>query len=115
MLVFRPVSSPIAAVQLSSWAAEVIAGNPTQQTISAAGQQTPLIAFVAAAEWTGMGPDVWLSTESPAFAATVLHSTGALVVKYTIYGAGDTPVDHTVDANDLGLNTMLSSGYIQGV
>lgn len=104
LLVFRPNS--VASVALPTWGNEATGGNPGQQTVSAAGQTTPLVVIGVSAT-TGTPA---FSVETPAFSANVTQ--GNVRVGYTVYNSD--PVDHTVDHFDLGDN-VFQTGYIRAV
>ena len=105
MLVFRPTGQITNAIA-SSWEVAATTGNPSSQTVSAAGQSAPLVVIGSVASNLAAS----FSTASPAFDATITDST-SFVVGYKIYNAS--PADHTIDADDLGDVTLLTSGYVR--
>lgn len=107
MLVFHG-TSPFHAVTASSWNSEITGNNPSQQTVSAGGQKTPLIVFGIVAE-PDDGP-VSFSTASPAWDGTLTVNSGDMVIGWKIYNGG--PVAHTVDMGDFGNTNVLASGYV---
>ena len=113
LMVFRP-STSLAAATPSTWNAEVTAGNPSAQTVSASGVTTPLIVFA----WASLGnagdalPS--FSTETPAM--TNLTNTGPsggpeCRLGYTIYNTS--PSDQSIDTADGGSINGLQSGYVR--
>ena len=103
---------PIIGVQASigsDWNAEVTGGNPSPQTISAADQPAPLLAFALGASDSAAG----FSTETPSFAIQDAafgqgnYGTAGL----TIYNSA--PSDHTVNMSGSGYFDGLVSGFIK--
>lgn len=110
MLVFRPVGK-LYRVSVPTWSAENTNGNPSSQTVLAAGVVCPLIVFGLVT--TLNSTTVPFSTASPAFDAEVYLSGGsnALRVGYKVYNSA--PADHTIDMDDLGNGNALLSGLIR--
>lgn len=106
MLVFRG-SSPFKGFTASTWNEEVTGGNPSAQTVTAVGQEFPIIVFGAAGEADDGTPA--FSTESPAFDASV-SANSDLIVGYKVYNG--TPSNHSIDMADLGNANALVSGYV---
>ena len=106
MLIFRP-SLVASSIAVPTWGSQATTGNPSPQTVSAAGQTEPLVVIGVA--FTSGTPA--FSTASPAFTATITQ--GLMIVGYKVYNTP--PVDHTIDMNDLGSRNVLQSGYIRAV
>lgn len=104
MLIFE---AGVSSINSSTWNAQMTAGNPAAQIVSATAGSVPLIVFGAAAAGDGGGLPGF-STASPAFDAQV--TAGTLRTGYTIYNSA--PADHTIDMNDV-LNNALASGYLE--
>lgn len=86
----------------------------SSQTVSAAGQTTPLIVYGGTTGRNDADPS-W-TTESPAFGSTVDADSGAdngsVLWGVTIYNVGDTPSDHTVFAATGGSRPSFCSGVL---
>lgn len=107
MLVFRG-AQPFNTFTPSTWNEQVTGGNPSQQTVSAAGVATPVLVIGAAGE-ADDGP-VAFSVATPAFDALVDVGAPDLRVGYKIYNGG--PADHSIDMADIGNGNALVSGYV---
>jgi hypothetical protein len=100
--VFRP-NNPISRVIISNFNSEATGANPVAQTISASGQNTPLIVFGSAYSPPG---GTAFSTETPAFAVKINDTQADMVVGHTVYNIN--PANHTIDMNDLGIQILTS-------
>ncbi|MCC6581670.1 MAG: hypothetical protein IT440_14655 [Phycisphaeraceae bacterium] len=111
MWVFRP-NFVVGSLVASTWSGQATEGNPSAQTISASGQDAPLIAMAITANH---GTASLFTTESPAFQQTVTKSDSDIRFGFTIYGTGTTPQNHSVDASDTGGDPadVFMSGYIR--
>ena len=107
MLIFRP-NVQLTTVTPTDMVAKMTSNNPSSQTINASGATTPLIVVGCGMKYADT---MSFSTESPSFDATETSADQDALAGYSIYNIGDTPVDHTVDINDFGLNNGLCSGY----
>jgi len=111
LLIFRP-STSILTVTSSVWNAEVTGGNPTSQTVTASGVQTPLI--VLAWGVVGDSPIPAFATETPSM--TNVTRSGSVTapacrVGYTIYNSS--PSNQSIDVGDNGTVNGLQSGYVR--
>ena len=104
MLVF---SGGISAINLSARDEYYSNGNPPSQTVAAAGGAAPLVVLAVLSGTSTAN----FSTESPAFDGSVITSNSRTRFGYGIYNAS--PQNHTVDANDLGNATYLSSWWVE--
>jgi len=103
-LYFRP-NFTISTITASTPVNENTTGNPTAQTVLAAGQQTPLI-VLGSIQTTGT--PVFNASTTPAFDDT-WDATGTGIntrVGYKLYNSS--PVNHTIDMDDLGTNRLTS-------
>lgn len=108
MLAFIPDAS-ITTVTPGSWNQELTSGDPASQTVTASGQQTPLVVFGMIFD-NNAAPA--FSTESPAFDATGTVTDGCGIrVGYKVYNSS--PSNHSVDMNDEGGGNALVSGYLR--
>jgi hypothetical protein len=107
MLVFRP-SRAIVTQNFSTFNGETTAGSPSLQTVSAAGNASPLLVLASAGITTG--GTAAFSTASPAFTATVDTGDADLRVGYIIYNSS--PVNHSIDMDDLGVVNQLISFFV---
>jgi hypothetical protein len=106
VFIFR-ASIPLVSALNSTFNGEGTDGNPASQGVAASGGAVPLV-VIGAIGASGSGSA--FSTASPAFDATVAHTSNAMVMGYKIYNSG--PADHTIDANDIADGNILQSGYI---
>lgn len=106
MQVFRR-GSGISSVSPSTWNSQSTGAVPTQQTVPASGQGTPLVVFGIAA--TGTLSSATL-TSSPAMDGTLIIDTNDVLMSYKIYNTS--PANHTFDSSDAGTANHLASGYI---
>lgn len=102
LLIFRP-DNPISNAISSTPVGQATISTPTTQTISMAGQTTPLIGFAQYAS-TNTG----LSPRTSSLTMTEVNSNTAHYVKYIVYNDGSTPVSGTVSMPDNGRNTLQS-------
>lgn len=109
LLVFR-YTGGVSAVSVEDWALKATQSNPAAQTANANGQTSPLIVF-GVCGMMGTGTPEFNGSTTPAFDAEIATSDSDLLVRYKIYNSS--PVDHTVDMDDLGSHLILGSGYIE--
>lgn len=104
---FRP-SQALSSFTASTVNSQTTASNPSSQTVSASGGNSPLIVF-GHASTTG---NAAFSTSSPAFDNTYTDSyTLSSITGYKIYNSS--PEDHSIDMNDLGSGNRLVSFYLE--
>lgn len=108
MIVVRP-SSTISSVTPSTFNQSLSDNDPSVQTVSAAGQPSPLI--VVAVGLHDSSPPTF-TVNSPALTTfTVDEGDPAARFGYLIYNGA--PADHSLDIGDSGTVNGLISGYIQ--
>lgn len=108
MIVVRPdidISGQVWDGENYQWTTD----NPSPQTVTVSSLDAPLLVYAGVAD---PGGDAVFTGVSPAMTEVTMSSNDVRLA-YTIYNNGDTPVNQTVDANDLGSDTMLISGYVK--
>lgn len=88
-----------------TWDTEVTPNNPTLQTVSASGRNTPLIVFGVA---ISSGFVAGFTTEDPAFDDVVVADFS---FGYKTYNSA--PADHDIDMADNGTRNILLSGLLE--
>jgi len=109
-LCFR-TNSPVDIFQHYDGASQTTTGDPTAQVVSS-GSSTGTATLVVGAVFEAGTTNPAFSTFSPAADETITEGIDCSIA-YKIYNEGDTPVDHTVDMNDLGNEMSLCSVYFE--
>lgn len=105
LLVFRP-SRSISSVITPAWNSQGTTGDPTLQTVTVSGVDTPLIVFAQGFSTTVPA----FTTETPAMTNLTKGSVG-FRLGYTIYNSS--PSNQSIDTGDNGLLNILQSGYVR--
>lgn len=106
-MAFRP-SKAISSVTPAGWASEGTASEPTSQTVTSGSGTIPLVVIGFAISSTSTAV---FSTQSPAFTYEASNTDDDAHMGCKIYNS--TPSNHDIDMDDLGVNNVLASGYIQ--
>jgi len=109
MLVFNP-GATIVTTTLSTPNAEITAGDPALQTVSASGQPAPLLVFAAiGSPISGYG----YTTISPGFdsAPAASGTSASMILGYNIYNSS--PANHSINISDSGAMNAVTSWYMR--
>lgn len=109
-LCFRP-SYPVDTFQHYSGNSETTTGNPTVQTVTS-GSSNGTATLVIGAVFEAGTTDPAFSEFLPSPDETITEGIDSSIA-YKIYNEDDTPVNHTVDMNDLGNENSLCSVYFE--
>jgi hypothetical protein len=108
-LIFRPNATITSfAVGEAFGNSNESAGDPAAQNINS---DTATLPAIAIAHY-GASTDIAIRTATPEMGGEVAGASTVQYIKYTIYNVGDTPVDHSVDMVDEGVN-LLQSGFVE--
>lgn len=110
LIIFRPNIVTRYTPAFLDIAAETTINTPSNQTINASGNRTPLIVFTHF--WGGVGAAVSTMTASD----NIFNgSSDRQQVGYKIYNYGQSAIDITVTKNDQGENNVLQSFYFKPI
>lgn len=114
LLIFRPDFS-IATDTPGGWVSGGSRADPASQTIVATGNAGPMVLIGALGAYDSSPTS--FGTASPAFQRLDWNNAGGgaagLLVGHTIYSSSGTPVNHLIDAADLGESTTLAGGFLK--
>lgn len=101
----------LSSITVQDLGSQITDGNPTSQTVTASGGAVPLIVFGMYGVFGTISPRTFTPTED----GETDNTAGAndLHAKFKIYNSGDTPVNHSIDMDDEGIDNALFSFYLE--